>query len=98
MNNVNVTEIDNSISSIGKDSLQDKKHKAITGHSGFEDGKPRFISPVEYREGKVTLNTGLPPFTGGWGTSPDLIQYCLYGLAVRNAQQFSASRRSAWMI
>ena len=97
MNNLNVTEIENFISSIGKDSLQDKKHKAITGHSVFEDGKPRFASAVEYREGIVTLNAELPPFAGGWGTGPDPIAYCLYGLAVRNAQQCSASRRSKWM-
>lgn len=47
----------------------------------FEEGSTQFISTVEYPQGSATMKTELPLFAGGWGTSPDPIQYCLHGLA-----------------
>ena len=40
------------------------------------------------------LNAELPPLAGGWGTSPDPIQYCLYGLAACFAVTFAAAAAS----
>jgi uncharacterized OsmC-like protein len=91
MNNVNMKKIEEFLSVIEKDPTQAKKNKRITGSWVFEEGKPQFDSTVEYPKGRVVLNTELPPFSGGWGTSPDPIQYCLHGLAACFAVTFAAA-------
>jgi len=90
MNNVNVQEIESFVSAIREDPAQAKKDKCVTGSWVFEQGKPQFVSTLEYAQGNVVLNAELPPFAGGWGTSPDPIQYCLYGLAACFAGTFVA--------
>ncbi|MFC1945107.1 OsmC family protein, partial [Chloroflexota bacterium] len=47
-----------------------------------------------YTKGRVVLSAELPSFAGGWGTSPDPIQYCLYGLAACFAVTFAAAAAS----
>ena len=94
MNNVNVQEMERFVSTIQEDPAQAKKHKRVTGSWVFEQGKPQFVSTLEYVKGKVVLNAELPPFAGGWGTSPDPIQYCLYGLAACFAVTFAAAAAS----
>lgn len=76
---------------IQKDPSQAKKNKKITGSWVFEEGKPQFASDIDFNKGRVALNCELPPFAGGYGTSPDTIQYCLYGLAACFAVTFAAS-------
>ncbi len=90
MNNVNMPEIEKFVSTIEKDASQAKKSKRITGSWVFEEGKPQYVSTLEYPRGKVVLHTELPPFAGGWGTSPDPIQYCLHGLAACFVATFAA--------
>jgi len=91
MNNVNVPEMQRFVTTIQKDPAQAKKNKRVTGSWMFEQGKPQFVSTLEYAKGNVILNAELPPFAGGWGTSPDPIQYCLYGLAACFAVTFAAT-------
>ncbi len=91
MNNVNTQETEKFVSTIEKDATQAKKDKRITGSWVFGEGKPQFVSTLEYPKGKVVLNAELPTFAGGWGTSPDPIQYCLYGLAACFAVTFAAT-------
>jgi len=79
------------VATIEKDPAQAKKSKCVTGSWVFEEGKPQFVSTVKYPKGQVVLETELPPFAGGWGTSPDPIQYCLYGLAACFAVTFAAT-------
>lgn len=81
MNNVNVEKLQEFVAAVEKDPGEAKKHKEVRGAWVFEEGKPQFASTVEYPTGEVVLNTELPPFAGGWGGSPDPIQYCLHGLA-----------------
>ena len=81
MNNVNVSELGKFFSAVKENPSQAKKNKSVTGVWVFEEGKPQFVSTIEYPKGKVVFNTELPSFAGGWGTSPDPIQYCLHGLA-----------------
>ncbi len=90
MNNVNLQEMQKFASLIKKDPSQAKKNKRITGRWVFDEGKPQFVSTVEFAKGGVVVNTELPPFAGGWGASPDPIQYCLYGLAACFAVTFAA--------
>ncbi len=80
MNNINTEEMKRFISAVQKDPGAAKKSKRVVGYWIFEEGKPQFTSTVEYLKGSVVLNAELPPFAG-WGSSPDPIQYCLYGLA-----------------
>ncbi len=94
MNNVNLPEIQKFTATIRKDPTQAKKNKSITGSWIMEEGKPQFASTLEYSKGRVMLNVELPPFAGGWGTSPDPIQYCLYGLAACFAVTFAAAAAS----
>ena len=91
MNNVNVQEMERFVSTIRKDPAQAKKQKRVTGTWSFEQGTPQFASTIEHAQGKVVLNAELPPFAGGWGTSPDPVQYCLYGLAACFAAVFMAT-------
>ena len=94
MNNVNVQETEIFIATIQEDPAQAKKHKQVTGSWVFEQGKPQFASTLEYAKGSVVLSTELPPFSGGWGTSPDPVQVCLYGLAACFAATFAATAAS----
>lgn len=94
MNNVNVQDIEKFVSTIQADPGQAKKNKRVTGSWVFEEGKPQFVSTLEYAKGNVVLNAELAPFAGGWGTSPDPLQYCLYGLAACFAVTFAATAAS----
>ncbi len=94
MNNVNLPEIQKFVATIREDPTRAKKNKSITGSWILEEGKPQFVSTLEYAKGRVVLNAELPPFAGGWGTSPDPIQYCLYGLAACFAVTFAAAAAS----
>lgn len=91
MNNVNVQELERFAATVEKDPAQAKKNKRVSGAWNFQDGGPQFSATVEYAKGSIVLNAELPPFTGGWGTSPDPIQYCLYGLAACFAVTFAAT-------
>lgn len=90
MNNVNLAEMQKFVQLIQKDPTQAKKNKKGGGAWVFDEGKPQFVSSIEYAKGKVSINIELPPFAGGWGTSPDPIQYCLSGLAACLAVTFAA--------
>jgi uncharacterized OsmC-like protein len=81
MNNINIGQLQQFFSAVQEYPGEAKKTKQVTGAWSFEEGSPQFVSTVEYPQGKATLNTELPLFAGGWGTSPDPIQYCLHGLA-----------------
>ncbi|HID05438.1 MAG TPA: OsmC family peroxiredoxin [Aigarchaeota archaeon] len=81
MNNVDVDKLRKFVEDVKKDPAQALKKKSVEGSWVFEEGKPQFVAKLEYPNGGVTLSCELPPFAGGWGTSPDPIQYCLYGLA-----------------
>ena len=94
MNNVNLEKIKEFVQAVEKDPTQAKKHKVVTGSWVFEEGKPQFTATLEYQNGRVSLNCEMPPFAGGWGTSPDPIQYCLYGLAACFAVTFAATASS----
>lgn len=62
MNNVNMQDIEKYVSTIEKDPAHAKKNKRVTGSWVFKEGKPQFISTVEYPKGKVVLKTELPSF------------------------------------
>lgn len=91
INNVNTPEIAKFRQVIQSDPAKAKKHKSVTGRWVFDDRKPQVVSELEFAQGKVTLNTELAPFAGGWGTSPDPIQYCLSGLAACFAVTLAAT-------
>lgn len=73
--------MENFVEAVKKDSKQAIREKSVTGEWVFKDGQPQFVAEIPYQKGIVTVASELPPFAGGWGGSPDPIQYCLYGLA-----------------
>ncbi len=91
LNNVNLEVMNRFMEDVQKDSGKAKKQKKIIGSCQLEEGKPQFTSTIEYKKGEITLNAELPFFAGGWGTSPDPIQYCLYGLGACFALTFLAT-------
>ncbi len=91
MNNVNMGEMEKFAELITTDGAQAKKNKRVSGSWIFEEGKPQFAASLEFVKGKAMLNCELPVFAGGWGTSPDPIQYCLYGIAACFAVTFAAT-------
>jgi len=74
-------EMEKFVEAVKKDSKQAIREKSVTGEWVFRDGQPQFVSELKYSKGSVSLACELPSFAGGWGSSPDPMQYCLYGLA-----------------
>jgi uncharacterized OsmC-like protein len=93
-NNVNITEIESFVSAIREDPSKAKKQKRVAGTWVFDECQPQFVSTLEFATGAVTVASELPPFAGGWGTSPDPVQYCLYGLAACFAVTLMATAAS----
>ncbi len=94
MNNVNLPEMQKFVKALQADAALGKKNKRVTGAWSFREGTPQFSAPLEFPKGKATVNVELPPFAGGWGTSPDPIQVCLSGLAACFAVTFVATATS----
>ncbi len=94
MNNVNVTEMKKFVESVRKDPKQALKEKSVVGEWVFEEGKPQFVADIPYQKSKILLSCEIAPFAGGWGTSPDPLQYCLYGLAACYATTLVATATS----
>lgn len=91
MNNVNVQKMREFAEELRAKPEVGKKHKTVTGEWSFEEGTPQFRAALPYPGGQVDLAAELPPFAGGWGTRPDPIQYCLYGLGACFAVTFAAT-------
>lgn len=72
-----------------KDPSAARKEKAVEGAWSFRERTPQFTAEVEYAKGRANLACEMPAFAGGWGTSPDPIQYCLYGMAACYATTFA---------
>lgn len=90
MRNVNAKAAAEFVAAVKKDPGAAKKHKAVEGSWNFAEGEPQFLSVLEFPKGKVEVRSELPAFGGGWGTSPDPIQYCLYGMAACYATTFAS--------
>ena len=90
MNNVNAAEMQKFVGALSKDASLGKKNKRVTGNWSLTEKTPQFSAQLEYPQGKTTVNVELPPFAGGWGTSPDPIQVCLSGLAACFAVTYAA--------
>lgn len=91
MNNVDVAGMRAFVDALAKDAALGRKNKRVTGAWDFAEGRPQFSAPLEFPKGKATIQVELPPFAGGWGTSPDPIQVCLSGLAACFAVTFAAA-------
>ncbi len=91
MNNVNIEQMQKFAEAAKKDPKQALKEKSVTGEWVLQAGKPQFVAELPYQKGKISLSCEMAPFSGGWGTSPDPIQYCLYGLAACFATTFVAT-------
>jgi uncharacterized OsmC-like protein len=81
MNNVNLEQMQKFMDAVKKEPKQALKEKSVTGEWIFQEGKPQFVAEIPFQKGKVSLTCEMPHFAGGWGSSPDPLQYCLYGLA-----------------
>jgi uncharacterized OsmC-like protein len=81
VNNVNMEQMQKFTETVKKDLKQALKEKSVTGEWVFQDGNPQFVADLPYQKGRISLGCEMPPFAGGWGSSPDPLQYCLYGLA-----------------
>ena len=70
MNNVNIVKMQEFVELAKKDSNQAVKEKSVSGDWVFQESKPQFVAEVTYQKGKISLPCELPPFAGGWGSSP----------------------------
>lgn len=86
--NVNVGAARDFAAEVQRDPAAGRKHKQVEGAWTFTEGQPQFAAQVEYAKGQAELRCEMPPFAGGWGTSPDPLQYCLYGMAACYATTF----------
>jgi uncharacterized OsmC-like protein len=91
---VNQTEIQTFVNHLKSNPQDAKKSKRIEGEWVFKEGQPQFRATLAYQKGQASLECELPPFSGGWGTAPDPVQYCLYGLAACYISTFVAAATS----
>lgn len=91
MRNVNGKAASDFVQQVAKDASVARKHKKVEGAWDFSEGQPQFRAVLGFPKGEVELQCELPPFAGGWGTSPDPIQYCLYGMAACYATTFASA-------
>ena len=75
MRNVNAKAAADFVEQVKRDAGVARKHKQVEGSWNFSEGEPQFQAILEFPKGKVQVNCELPAFAGGWGTSPDPIQY-----------------------
>ena len=94
MNNVNLDQMQKFVEAVKKDPKQALKEKSVTGEWVFQEGQPQFVAELPYQKGKISLRCEMAPFAGGWGSSPDPLQYCLYGLAACFSTTFVATATS----
>lgn len=76
---------------VRKDPSAARKQKAVEGAWDFRARQPQFRAEVAFARGQARLDCELPPFAGGWGTSPDPLQYCLFGMAACYATTYAAA-------
>lgn len=80
-NNVNVERMEAFRKEVEEDPGAARRHKVVEGTWIFKEGSPQFVAALPFPKGSVEVACEMPPMMGGWGTSPDPLQYCLYGLA-----------------
>lgn len=88
--NVNVRAAREFVEQAQKDPAVARKKKVVDGSWNFTEGQPQFHAELEFPKGKADVHCELPAFGGGWGTSPDPIQYCLFGMAACYATTFAS--------
>lgn len=88
--NINVRAARDFVDQVQKDPTSARKKKVVEGSWNFVEGQPQFRAELEFPKGKARVDCELPPFGGGWGTSPDPIQYCLFGMAACYATSFAS--------
>lgn len=88
--NVNSRATRDFVEQVRKDASVVRKQKKVEGAWNFIEGQPQFRAALEFLKGSVEVRCELPPFAGGWGTSPDPIQYCLFGIAACYATTFAS--------
>ena len=91
MRNVNAKAAGDFVEQVKKDPSVARKHKQVDGAWDFSEGQPQFRAVLGFPKGEVELRCELPAFAGGWGTSPDPIQYCLFGMAACYATTFASA-------
>ncbi len=98
MNNINVGKMTAFVEEVKRDPKAAEKHKTVEGTWVFQEGRPQYVAELAFPEGEVEVSCELAPFVGGWGTSPDPIQYCLYGLAACFAATYVATATSEGIV
>lgn len=91
MRNVNASTAAAFVAQVEKDPAAAAKHKVVEGVWNFEEGRPQFRAVLEFPKGKAAVDCEMPAFAGGWGTSPDPIQYCLFGMAACYGTTFASA-------
>ncbi len=91
MNNVNMEGMKRFVETVKNNPAEAKKTKRVTSTWVFDDGKPQVRATLEHKGGAVAVQAELPAFAGGWGTSPDPIQFCMFGLGACFAVTFAAT-------
>jgi len=91
VNNVNVGAARDFVEQARKDPAVARKKKSVEGIWTFKEGQPQMGAELEFPKGKTAVLCELPAFAGGWGTSPDPIQYCLFGMAACYGTTFAGA-------
>lgn len=80
INNVNVSKLREVVEVFKDDLSKAKKINKIEGEWNTAEGV-QFTSEIQYEGGKVIMEADQPTFSGGSGTRPGPMHYCLYGAA-----------------
>lgn len=82
MNNINMEAAGKFVEEVKKDPTAAHKQKRVEGHWTFNDNTgPQYKATMDFPKGSQDLATDFPPPMGGFGTAPDPIQFCLFGMS-----------------
>lgn len=90
-NNVNQAELAKFVEAVKRRPEEAQREKVVEVAWNFKEGAPQASAELKYSKGTKRVEAELPAFSGGWGTSPDPIQYCLFGLAACFAVTLAAT-------
>lgn len=87
-NKINLRALEKTRNKITQGEFPEKKDFLVEGQWLVINGPGQFQATLEYPQGKVDLVTDQPPPSGGEGTAPNPVQYCVFAMLACYATTF----------
>ncbi len=87
-NRINLKALEETREKILRGEFPEKKAFVVEGQWLVMNGPGQFKATLEYPQGQVELVTDQPPPSGGEGTAPNPVQYCVFAMLACYATTF----------